>query len=256
MDRRRAAFQAVIANQAPAFNPLTDVTSGTLKLWLESDGSLFQDAGKTTPATANNDPVGAWVDQAGTPHDATEATNKPLLKTNIVGSLPGILFDGTNDQLATAAFDSGIANAGYTLFISFMGQEPDTVLRSLFARGTYDPVFYSNGAEGQVKYYSGGNFLFATTLTATPTLLTLRRHTSNSRVRCWINSVEQTPVADPTLTVDPATWGNSVLTIGGNGAGTQPFDNYIFAVGLYAGELSDANRVAVENYFLKKLALV
>ena len=45
---------------ASAFVP-TDL-GATLKIWGRADGTLWQDSARTTPVTANNDPVGAADD--------------------------------------------------------------------------------------------------------------------------------------------------------------------------------------------------
>lgn len=80
------------------FSPLSLSPS----LWHDpSDlSTLFQDAAMTTPATANNDPVGAILDKSGNGHHFTQSTdaNRPLLK--ISGSLRWLEGDGSNDSLS------------------------------------------------------------------------------------------------------------------------------------------------------------
>jgi hypothetical protein len=82
----------------------TDVTG--LQLWLKADAGLYQDAAKTTPATLDDDPVGAWEDQSGNGEDATQATasKRPLLKLAIVNGQSVIRFDGTDDTLKSGTF--------------------------------------------------------------------------------------------------------------------------------------------------------
>lgn len=48
----------------------------------------------------NNDALGTWSDKSGTGRNATQATagNKPTFKTNILNSLPGVLF-ATDDYM-------------------------------------------------------------------------------------------------------------------------------------------------------------
>lgn len=82
------------------FTP-TDVAG--LKLWLKGDGVFWQDGARTTPATADGDPVGAWDDASGEDNHATQATAnaRPLLKLNVKNGLPVVRFDGTDDFLSS-----------------------------------------------------------------------------------------------------------------------------------------------------------
>src|SRR5262245_50545594 len=90
----------------------------SLNGWWKADGTLWQDDGRTTAVTTDNDPVGAADDASGNSRHALQsnANDKPLYKTGIQNSLPGILFDGSTDVLTTTGFtlDSFInASAAY-----------------------------------------------------------------------------------------------------------------------------------------------
>src|SRR5437764_592279 len=62
-----------------------------LTLWLKADAGTFQDTGNTTPASADNDPVGSWRDQSGGGLDVQQGTStkRPLLKLNVLNGNPG-----------------------------------------------------------------------------------------------------------------------------------------------------------------------
>lgn len=79
----------------PASDPL-------LEAWFRADEGLYQDTAKTTPATAADDPVGAWEDKTGayTLEQGT-AGNQPLLKKALagIGGYDALQFDGSNDFL-------------------------------------------------------------------------------------------------------------------------------------------------------------
>lgn len=63
------------------------------------DAGTFQTSGGAA-ATANNDPVGEWQDASGHGiHIGALTTARPLLKTAVVGSLPMVKGDGSNDTL-------------------------------------------------------------------------------------------------------------------------------------------------------------
>lgn len=90
-----------------SFSDPSDISG--LQLWLDfSDTStLYQDAAKTTPVTANDDPVGCVEDKSGNSRDLTQTTSgyKPLYKTNIQNSLGMARFDSGDDELTRASFD-------------------------------------------------------------------------------------------------------------------------------------------------------
>ena len=104
---RVRAHDAVPNNSAysSSVNATTDsiadpTTIGTgLKAWVVQGVGLFQDSGKTTPASATSDPVGAWADQSGNGNDLLEPTSgkRPIRQAD--GS---VTFDGTDDELHMA----------------------------------------------------------------------------------------------------------------------------------------------------------
>lgn len=98
-----------------AVAPVSPDSVSGLKLWLKADGVLWQDAARTTPATADSAPVGCWDDASGVGNHFTQATagNRPLLRTAIVNGHPVIRFDGSNDTLLTTTA-TGLDSASFT----------------------------------------------------------------------------------------------------------------------------------------------
>lgn len=85
-----------------AFDPL----SLSPALWLRADAGLFQErtgAAATTPASADGDPVGSWLDQSGALNHATAGTDaaRPTLKLAQVNGRSVVRFDGSDDALLT-----------------------------------------------------------------------------------------------------------------------------------------------------------
>jgi len=227
-------------------------------MFLMSDGSLFQDAAKTTPATANDHPIGNWEDQSGNGHDVTAVTTaRPTLKTNIIGGLPGILFNGSSNKLDSASFDSGIGKygvsgtKGYTLYI--LQNRSTNADRVLFARGTYAPAFYSYASAGShnVKIYSGGNYAYTAVLDINPHVLAFRRlDGATATLNLWVDNV-----LDATSgAYDQNVWGDSVISIGSSGAAGQFHDNYIYGIILCAGTHTDAQVSAINEALKKKIS--
>lgn len=88
-----------------------------LALWLEADTGTYQDAARTTPAVADGDAVGGWLDQSSEAAHASQAddTKRPVLKLGIQNGQPVLRFDGSNDYLA-GALSLLAGNSDKTLF--------------------------------------------------------------------------------------------------------------------------------------------
>ena len=96
-----AGLQIVTAT----FTPASLFTGGYLGDWWDANNiaTLYQDSAKTTPVTADNDPVGAWVGLVnGVTIVQATAGAKPLYKS----SNKTVLCDGVDDSLMTAAAQS------------------------------------------------------------------------------------------------------------------------------------------------------
>lgn len=94
--------------RSSAFSPL----SLSPVLWLKADGVVWQDSARTTLATADGDPVGAWDDASGNGNHVLQATasKRPLLKTSGGATGTGskrVLFDGVDDFLQLLSLNLG-----------------------------------------------------------------------------------------------------------------------------------------------------
>lgn len=72
--------------------------------WVRADALTYQDAALTTPAIADNDPVGGWASYggSGSTFAQTSSTKRPLLKTAVRNGKSVLRFDGVNDFMYTA----------------------------------------------------------------------------------------------------------------------------------------------------------
>lgn len=99
------------------FNP-TDIAD--IAIWLDATNtpSLFQDSGKTTSVTSDNDPVGCWADRSGNGYDHIQATsiNRPTLDTGTM-SLNSINFDNTVDSGLGQFLQNASSKDTITIFI-------------------------------------------------------------------------------------------------------------------------------------------
>lgn len=96
------------------------------KLWLRADRGLWQDAARTTPATADGDPIGAWEDLSGNGNHATQSTAaaKPTLKLGVMNGQPVIRFDGVDDWLATG----NLSLTSFTIILVFKASAPTSIV--------------------------------------------------------------------------------------------------------------------------------
>jgi hypothetical protein len=86
-------------------------------LWLDSAdvATLFTDAARTIPVTADGDSVGAWSDKSASGlHFTQSGTARPTYKTGIRNGKPVIRFDGVNDTLARVN-DTGFPTGAMTV---------------------------------------------------------------------------------------------------------------------------------------------
>lgn len=93
-------------------NPLS--LSG-LALWLDAAYGTYQDAARTTPATADQDPVAGWEDRSGQGNHGSngEGILRPSLRLDVINGLPALRFDGANDRFDCG---TGVDLAAVTVF--------------------------------------------------------------------------------------------------------------------------------------------
>jgi len=107
---------------AAAFSPL----SLSPAAWYDFSDltTLFTDAARTTPVTADGDVIGGVTDKSGNGFHATQATtaNKPLWKAAIQNGRGVARLDGVNDYLSVS-----ISLAAGSLTV-FMAVNPNSVI--------------------------------------------------------------------------------------------------------------------------------
>lgn len=113
-----------------AFNPVLLGGGSALKGWFKAD-SL---------ALANDAPVSTWADSSGLANDATQAgANRPVFKTAVQNSLPGVLFTSASSHSMNA---NGVATGG-----AFNGTNAPFTYMAVFRQTslTATHVFCSHG---------------------------------------------------------------------------------------------------------------
>lgn len=123
-------------------------------------GVFTADFDPATLVLSNNDPVSTWTDSIGAVAATGTTTTRPLFKTNIIGTLPALLFDGTDDfldagdnfdLLARSATVFVLAKKTSSDFAMFAKCDGSTVggYAGIGSSPSYGGSFYNSGAGGQ-----------------------------------------------------------------------------------------------------------
>ncbi len=192
---------------------------------------------------SNNDPVSTWADQSGGGHDFTgSGSTRPLWKTNIAGSQPGILWDNSNNNHLDSADLSALFPSAGTVFIVYdpNGDDGYQLARNL-----------SNDSwtrwDGNGDGYAG---LFRTTrINNYPSTMP----TTAGRHSYAIKSSSSTYVAYKDGVAQSAQSAGynagTVWYLGeGEGNGSRRFGGYMFAIYIYDTALSDSDITSLETY--------
>jgi len=147
-----------------AFGTFTPASISGLVGWWHTGAGLFQDSGLTTPATANDDPIGGWQDQSGNNRNLLQTTSgrRPLLKTNTLNSRSTILFDGSDDYLTTGAFTFNQPETIYIVFQQVSWASSDTIFDGASGNSMR---LYQNLTTPTINMTAGADTNFSTSAT-------------------------------------------------------------------------------------------
>ncbi len=203
--------------------------------WFKADAGTYQTQGGTA-ATANNDPIGYWVDQGLNGHSIAQATagNRPLLKTNYQNSLPAVLCDGINDVLAaTFTLNQPISIYAVMRVVS-------AVANGNPIAGQNDASIYLGGGGNQLYAYAGQVGGGGQSVTV-GTVYTFRALFNGASSATALNS------GSPT-TGDAGGTNFAGLAIGSKGNGTSPANVAVMEVLVFDRVLSGAEETVILDY--------
>jgi len=210
---------------------------------------------------SDSDPVATWPDKSGQGRDATEATNRPAYKTNILNGLPAVLFDNTNDILQTASVDmSGLSKLSIASVFSLNGAAADRMVMEYGA--SYSTIGWwaltPEAATGKVNLITGNNTPFSSyqtdrVVSTTPVVLAglIDRTLSSDEVSLYTNGTLEgsRPYNGNTSGGFAAA---TPLKLGARASGVLPMNGYFYEAAVYPESLSAAHFANVVAWLQQK----
>lgn len=87
-----------------------------IQLWLNDTSGFIKNGGGSP---SDGDPITQWTDASSAGNNFSQSTlgNMPVYKTNIKGTLPGVLFDNTDDYLINTS-PTNLLGQSFTVFFA------------------------------------------------------------------------------------------------------------------------------------------
>ena len=233
--------------------------SANLKAWWRADSGLFQDSGLVTPATAEGDPVGGWVDRfASAAAVQATTTKRGTLRLTQIWGRPAVRFVSANDAFlrntsAAGAF-SGSAVPNTFLVVFQLASVPGGSPYCLFGVSNVP-----TGAQQFIRAVTTWNDRQFTDAGASivigggvpdtrPHLMTCRFDGSQITVRVDGQLLGTGVGAQTAITVTD-------LNIGARNSGNNPADAFIAEAVAYNAALTGASIAAWETYFARRYGI-
>lgn len=166
---------AVIIIRGPVLSPAGYTPPGTTIAWFKADAIV---------GLSNDDPVSTWEDSQNANDVTASGSLRPLYKTNLQNSLPGVRFDGTDDYLISSAFGSAETQPNTVYIVATIRN--GSVTHYLFDGGgsTRHMIYWEQGSTAFKAY--AGSFTSGTSHTAGSVFqLTVEFNGSSSQI--WLN---------------------------------------------------------------------
>jgi hypothetical protein len=205
-----------------------------LEAWFKADALALNDT----------DPVTSWTDSSGKARNATEATNPPSYRTNVVNGFPVVRFDGVNDKLQTASFPLA---QPLTIFAVFRHSSLATTNKTVFDGLTNLSAMLSGQVTGPQWIAFAGTNLFDGTADTNWHVATVVFNGGSSNIRID---------GGPGVTGNAGTATPSGITLGSRGSGINFFVGDIFEVTVYSSALSTTNINSVGAYLAARAGLI
>ena len=222
--------------------PLTSLYAATTIGRARRDGLLWQNTAKTTPATADGDPVRVVTSVHGSvdfvaPSDAA----RPLLK-NKFANVWYLLFDGSDDCLDF----SGVAPIPLSIHCVVRWDDGDGT-GTMFAGPNnsqkfkaYDVGNFRGGKEGVSNWTAS-----SATLPKLGTYIAGLSYAATGDAYNWQDGVKDTLAQ---ANVDGVSLTGNMTRIGATTSGGEWWNGRLYGFAIYSAGLSDANNLLVHTY--------
>lgn len=234
------------------FNPKS---LANLAIWLDAADSstLFQNSNGTTPATAANDPIGAWINKAGSPNAVQSVNlNRPQFNPASQNGRGVVSMDGINGFM-TLAYDLALPFTVFTVQKLAATGNANTIFGNLQNGSPFDGLLHaivggSNSTTMTTTARIGGVGLVTGSLNVGSAWSTWVTAAAGSTIRARGN---RTQVADLSGAYSAR---NSTISLGrartGDAGNVRACE--IAEVLMYSRLLSDAEISRVERYLQQK----
>ena len=227
-----------------------------LVVWLDADDTAF----------SNNDPVDSWTNKGTGGNTAqTDSTKRPIFRTNLLNSKPGIDFDGVNDCLQ---IDSLALDTYTTVFIVaqtttnkpfFIEHSENAVNQSGFwwyGKGGSGAAAYRTNRSGSQNSYLGTVGWFGSAAAQAALVIDAIASTPNPMGKIYQNGYLQADGGAASTSAVSNSSVSTVLNIGSrNNGDALEMDGNLHELIIYNKPLAQADREKVEGYLAHKWAL-
>lgn len=211
-----------------------------LQIWVESDiSTLYQDDAKTTPVTADGDPVGAWEDKSGNGNDFTIGSSpdyRPTYKTDYIRG------DGTDESLVQAWTTPDEWMLGIKIIPQQMAGTQGALGSHTSSTGySTGPYIMINSTTTILQLYMDASYRFSRATSVgdeTTWVIRVTKPAGNYLVDVWIDGAQQSQYDAGTLLSGAK--GFLHLFLGYNSNGQYDIPGMVYAIGSYTdGEAED-----------------
>jgi hypothetical protein len=240
------------AAAAAAFAP-TDITG--LMLWLKSDAGLYQErtgASATTPASADADPIGTWLDQSGNSkhHTAGADSTRPTHKVNIINGRAISRGDNSDDVLSASIDGTALTALSVYGVIRTRADISGAALgfwswASTDKSGTPFAVMQTN--VGTIRVHVNNGYRFTVAALASTVYQVCLRHTGTA----WdfrVNGVDEAQYVG--ARANQAGAATTYIHSGFNASGQEDFGEWL----IYNSNLTGTDNTNVESYLRTRWA--
>lgn len=226
-------------------------------LWWYDAASINQADGST---------VQTWLDSSGNNNTLNQAVagNKPLYKTNVIGTYPAVRFDGIDDILTSAAINLTSYNNITIIIIIVNVINPGTsgiIYESSVNFNSNVGAFIafkdtSNKLNINSIGNAGGNPSVSTTSLGSTKLILSSEYnltlSGNAETQMYFNGIAEGSHTGGTNNTN--NFGNYILNFGCRFGGTVPFGGDMVESVAYSN-LTTANRIVIQRYYGSKYGI-